>query len=56
VAAARGRTAAAFGIRLSPALDGGQYGWCVGVEEVPYAGIADGGCSMTPVASTCCAT
>jgi hypothetical protein len=50
--AARGHTDAAFGIRLSPSLDGGQYGWCVGVEEAPYAGIAGGGCSMMPVAST----
>ena len=37
-----------FGIRLSPALDGGQYGWCVGVEEPGSAGIAGGGCSATP--------
>ncbi len=37
-----------FGIRLSPALDGGQYGWCVGIEEPGLAGIAGGGCSATP--------
>ena len=45
------RHAATFGVRLSPALDGGQYGWCVGIEELGYAGIVGGGCSMTPVAS-----
>jgi hypothetical protein len=43
--------AAGFDVRLSPALDGGQYGWCVGVEE--HAGvIAGGGCSTAPVAAT----
>lgn len=47
--------AAAFGVRLSPALDGGQYGWCVGVEE--HAGlIAYGSCGTTPMASTPLAT
>jgi hypothetical protein len=40
-----------FGIRLSPALDGGQYGWCVGVSEPGFSGIAGGGCSTTPTAS-----
>jgi hypothetical protein len=39
-----------FGIRLSPALDGGEYGWCVGVEEHPGV-IAGGGCAATPVSS-----
>jgi hypothetical protein len=43
--------AAGFDVHLSPALDGGQYGWCVGVEEHP-ALIAYGACAMTPVAST----
>jgi hypothetical protein len=48
---AKGALAAGFDVRLSPALDGGQYGWCVGVEE--QAGvIAGGGCSTAPVAST----
>jgi hypothetical protein len=44
------REAAAFGVRLSPALDGGQYGWCVAIEEGSRGTVA-GGCSMTPVAS-----
>jgi hypothetical protein len=44
----RATTTAGFDIRLSPALDGGQYGWCVGVEE--HAGtIAGGGCAAIPV-------
>jgi hypothetical protein len=43
--------AAGFDVRLSPALDGGQYGWCVGVEEHPGV-IAGGGCSTAPVAAT----
>jgi hypothetical protein len=51
--AAASRTVAAtsggFGIRLSPALDGGQYGWCVGVEEPGLNGIAGGGCGTVPV-------
>jgi len=42
--------APAFNVRLSPALNGGQYGWCVGVEEHPGA-IAGGGCATTPVTS-----
>jgi hypothetical protein len=42
--------AAGFGIRLSPALDGGEYGWCVGVEEHPGV-IAGGGCAAMPVSS-----
>ena len=41
---------AGFDIRLSPALDGGEYGWCVGVEETPGV-IAGGGCAATPVSS-----
>lgn len=45
------RIATHFGIRLSPSLNGGTYGWCVGVEERPGA-ITGGGCSMTPAAST----
>jgi hypothetical protein len=50
--AARGvLEAAGFDVHLSPALDGGQYGWCVAVEEHP-ALIAYGACAMTPVAST----
>jgi hypothetical protein len=53
--AAASRTVAAtgggFGIRLSPALDGGQYGWCVGVEEPGLSGIAGGGCGAVPTAS-----
>jgi hypothetical protein len=40
-----------FDIRLSPALDGGQYGWCVGVEEPGFSGIAGGGCATTPTES-----
>jgi hypothetical protein len=43
--------AGGLGIRLSPALDGGQYGWCVGVHEPGFNGIAGGGCSTTPTAS-----
>jgi hypothetical protein len=47
----RASAAAGFNLRLSPALSGGQYGWCVGIEE--QAGvIGDGGCAMAPVAST----
>src|SRR3984885_2443903 len=42
---------AGFDLRLSPALDGGQYGWCVSVEEHP-ALISYGACATTPVAST----
>ncbi len=41
---------AGFGVHLSPALDGGQYGWCVGVEERPRL-IAYGSCGTTPQAS-----
>ena len=52
-AAAHGSASAAagFNVRLSPALGGGQYGWCVAVEERPGA-IAGGGCAATPVSST----
>jgi len=46
----RAPAAAGFNVRLSPALNGGQYGWCVGVEERAGA-IGGGGCSMTPVTS-----
>lgn len=54
-AATGARAAAGFGVRLSPALDGGQYGWCVGVEE--HAGlIGYGACGMTPMASMPLAT
>ncbi len=51
--AARSKAPAAggFHMHLSPALDGGQYGWCVRVEEGP-GGIGGGGCAMTPVTST----
>lgn len=49
--AGRSPSASSFGIRLSPSLDGGTYGWCVGIEERPGA-IAGGGCGMTPVSST----
>jgi hypothetical protein len=49
--ASRPTAAAGFGIRLSPALDGGQYGWCVGIEEPGFSGIAGGGCSATPTES-----
>jgi hypothetical protein len=42
--------ASGFHVHLSPALDGGQYGWCVGVEE-GTGGIGGGGCAMTPVTS-----
>jgi hypothetical protein len=49
--ASRQTAAAGFGIRLSPALDGGQYGWCVGLEEPGFGGIAGGGCSATPTES-----
>jgi hypothetical protein len=45
------RSAASFGVRLTPSLDGGSYGWCVGVQE-RSGGIAGGGCAMTPVASS----
>ncbi len=37
-------------MRISPALNGGQYGWCVGVEESPGS-LAGGGCAMVPLAS-----
>jgi hypothetical protein len=47
----RALAAAGFNVRLSPALDGGQYGWCVGVEERPGV-IAGGGCAAIPVTST----
>ncbi len=50
-ASRRSVAVAGFGIRLSPALDGGQYGWCVGVEEPGFSGIAGGGCSATPTGS-----
>jgi hypothetical protein len=40
----------AFNVRLSPALNGGQSGWCVAVEEHPGA-IAGGGCAATPATS-----
>ncbi len=50
--AARSRVAAhGFNVRLSPALDGGQYGWCVGLEEGP-GGIGGGTCAATPVTSS----
>ncbi len=49
--AATRRKAAAFGVQLSPALDGGEHGWCVGIEEADSKGTVGGGCSMTPVAS-----
>lgn len=51
VAAGGAATAAGFNVRLSPALDGGQYGWCVAVEEGTGA-VAGGGCATTPVTST----
>src|SRR5271167_1735454 len=53
VAGANRRAVAAggLGIRLSPALDGGQYGWCVGVQEPGFRGIAGGGCAAVPVDS-----
>jgi hypothetical protein len=53
VAGAGRRVVAAggFGIRLSPALDGGQYGWCVGVQEPGFSGIAGGGCAAVPTDS-----
>jgi hypothetical protein len=48
---ARSRAAApGFNMRLSPALDGGQYGWCVGVEE-GAGGIGSGTCAAMPVTS-----
>lgn len=51
-AGAAGHTAATgFAVRLSPALDGGQYGWCVGVQETGTAGIAGGGCGAVPTRS-----
>jgi hypothetical protein len=50
-ARSRALAAGGFNVRLSPALDSGQYGWCVGVEERPGA-IAGGGCAATPVSST----
>jgi hypothetical protein len=43
---------AGFAIRLSPALDGGQYGWCVGLEEPGFSGIAGGGCATVPAESS----
>ena len=44
-------TGAGFDVHLTPALDGGQYGWCVLVTEGRAAG-GDGGCSMTPVSAS----
>jgi hypothetical protein len=49
--ASRRPAAPGFGIRLSPALDGGQYGWCVGLEEPGFSGISGGGCSAIPTES-----
>lgn len=40
----------AFNVRLSPTLTGGQYGWCVAVEE-PAGSTAGGGCAAVPVSS-----
>jgi len=51
-ASRRAGASASFGIRLSPALDGGQYGWCVAVQEPGFSGIAGGGCATTPTEST----
>lgn len=45
-------SSAGFAVRLSPALDGGQYGWCVGVIAGPRSGVAGGGCGMTPTTGT----
>lgn len=42
---------AGFNVHLTPALDGGQYGWCVLVTEGASAG-GNGGCSMTPVSTS----
>lgn len=41
---------ARFDVRLSPALTGGEYGWCVGIKE-GGPGIAGGGCAAWPSAS-----
>jgi hypothetical protein len=40
----------AFDVRLSPALTGGTYGWCVGIEEGGPS-IAGGGCAAWPATS-----
>lgn len=39
-----------FAVRLSPSLNGGTYGWCVGIEEAD-ARVGGGGCSATPEAA-----
>ncbi len=38
------RDAASVGVRLSPSLDGGGYGWCVGIEEPGTQRLGGGGC------------
>lgn len=45
-------SSAGFAVRLSPVLDGGQYGWCVAVQTEPRSGIAGGACGMTPTTGT----
>lgn len=37
-------------VRLSPSLDGGTYGWCVGLEQ-GRGGLSGGGCGALPVRS-----
>jgi len=46
------RDRAAVGVLLSPSLDGGQYGWCVGIEEARSEKLEGGGCGgYIPTAS-----
>jgi hypothetical protein len=37
-------------VRLSPSLDGGTYGWCVGLQQ-GRGGLSGGGCGALPVRS-----
>ncbi len=46
-----GSHVAGFDVRLSPALDGGQSGWCVAIEEPGSDRVGDGGCGALPMAS-----
>jgi hypothetical protein len=51
IVGAAGAVRSGFGLRLSPSLDGGEYGWCVGILENGFKGVAGGGCSAQPVTS-----
>lgn len=44
---AREAASPGFGMRLSPVLVGGEYGWCVAIEQSPGT-IAGGGCGSIP--------